>query len=170
MREMNHLTNAKILKMETTMNKQSSVWLSDKTKSTLVDIICYLFVLLFLYAATSKLIEYDKFQLQISKSPIITDYAHILVWMVPALEIIISIMLLIERTKMIGLFASFTLMTLFTIYIYAILNYSDSIPCSCGGVLQKMTWDQHLIFNVFFVTIGILGIILHTKNSYKKVH
>jgi uncharacterized membrane protein YphA (DoxX/SURF4 family) len=156
--------------METIMNKQSRVWLSDKTKITLVDIICYLFVLLFLYAATSKLIEYDKFQLQISKSPIITDYAHILVWMVPALEIIISIMLLIERTKMIGFFASFTLMTVFTIYIYAILNYSDSIPCSCGGVLQKMTWDQHLIFNVFFVIIGILGIILHTKNSYKKVH
>lgn len=152
------------------MNKQSSTWFSDKRKSTLVDIICYLFVLLFLYAATSKLIEYDKFQLQISKSPIITDYAHILVWMVPALEIIISIMLLVERTKMLGLYAAFGLMLMFTVYIYAILNYSDSIPCSCGGVLQKMTWDQHLIFNIIFVILGIIGVILHTKNTDNKVH
>ncbi|MNJ98896.1 hypothetical protein D3C87_166650 [compost metagenome] len=158
----------KILKMETVLNKQSGSWFSDKTKRTIVDIIVYLYVLLFLYAATSKLIDYNKFQLQMSKSPIITDYAHVLVWMVPALEIIISIMLLIEKTKMIGLFAAFGLMSLFTAYIYAILNYSDSIPCSCGGVLQKMTWDQHLIFNIVFVILGIVGIILHTKTTDKK--
>nr|WP_226905065.1 MauE/DoxX family redox-associated membrane protein [Pedobacter schmidteae] len=144
--------------------------LSDKAKQNLVDIICYLFVLLFLYAATSKLIEYDKFQLQMSKSPIITDYASILVWLVPLTEIIISIMLLIERTKMAGLFAAFGLMSLFTAYIYAILNYSDSIPCSCGGVLQKLTWDQHLIFNIVFIVLGIVGILLHTKTTNKKVH
>lgn len=144
--------------------------LSDRTKQNLVDIICYLFVLLFLYAATSKLIEYDKFQLQMSKSPIITNYASILVWLVPLAEIIISIMLLIERFKMLGLYLAFGLMLSFTLYIYAILNYSDSIPCSCGGVLQKMTWDQHLIFNIVFVVLGIVGILLYTKTSDKKVH
>lgn len=156
--------------METTLNKKSGWGLSEGAKRTIVDVICYLFVLLFLYAATSKLVEYDKFQLQISKSPIITDYAQILVWMVPSLEIIISIMLLIERTRMAGLFAALGLMCLFTAYIYAILNYSDSIPCSCGGVLQKMTWDQHLIFNAAFVLFGIVGIILHTKVTDKKAH
>lgn len=160
----------KISKMETIVNKQSRLLISDKTKRSLVDIICYLFVLLFLYAATSKLVEYDKFQLQISKSPIITDFAHILVWMVPALEIIISITLLIERIRMLGLFAAFALMCLFTAYIYAILNFSDSIPCSCGGVLQKLTWDQHLIFNIVFVMLGITGILLQTKITEKKVH
>lgn len=158
----------KVLKMETTMHKQSKVWLSYKTKSTLVDIICYLFVLLFLYAATSKLMEYDKFQLQMSKSPIITDYAHILVWMVPVMEIIISIMLLTERTKMIGLFAAFGLMSLFTVYIYAILNYTDSIPCSCGGVLERLGWTEHLIFNIAFVVLAVAGILLQAKIIKKK--
>lgn len=152
------------------MNKQSGSWFSDKAKRNLVDVICYLFVLLFLYAATSKLIEYDKFQLQMSKSPIITDYASILVWMVPVLEIIISIMLLIDRFRMLGLYLAFGLMLMFTFYIYAILNYSDSIPCSCGGVLEKMTWDQHLIFNIVFVILGIIGILLSNKNTNKKVH
>ncbi|ACU03866.1 hypothetical protein Phep_1654 [Pedobacter heparinus DSM 2366] len=160
----------KIIKMETTMNKQSRTGMSDRTRRVLVDIICYLFVLLFLYAATSKLMDYQKFQLQISKSPIITDFASILAWGVPGLEIVISIMLLINRTVMLGLYAAFTLMLLFTLYIYAILNYSDNIPCSCGGVLQRMTWDQHLIFNIVFVILGLIGILLQTKINEKRAH
>ncbi|WP_244862643.1 MauE/DoxX family redox-associated membrane protein [Pedobacter heparinus] len=156
--------------METTMNKQSRTGMSDRTRRVLVDIICYLFVLLFLYAATSKLMDYQKFQLQISKSPIITDFASILAWGVPGLEIVISIMLLINRTVMLGLYAAFTLMLLFTLYIYAILNYSDNIPCSCGGVLQRMTWDQHLIFNIVFVILGLIGILLQTKINEKRAH
>lgn len=156
--------------METTMGKQKSRFqFSDQTKQFLVDVICYLFVLLFLYAATSKLLDYDKFELQISKSPIITEFANILVWLVPGSEIVISIMLLIERTRMLGLFAAFTLMLLFTFYIYAILNFSDSIPCSCGGVLEKMTWNQHLIFNMVFVLLALTGILLLTKINEDKV-
>lgn len=156
--------------METTLNKQSKGWMSERTAKILVDVICYLYVLLFLYAATSKLIDYDKFQLQMSKSPIITDYAPILAWMVPALEIIISIMLLINRTVKAGLFAAMGLMCLFTTYIYAILNFSDSIPCSCGGLLQEMTWSQHLIFNIAFLTLAIVGILLLTKITNEKLH
>ena len=160
----------KIIKMETTMHTQPRVMISDKTKRVLVDIICYLFVLLFLYAATSKLLDYSKFQLQMGKSPIITDFANILVWLVPGVEIVISIMLIMDRTRMLGLFAAFTLMVLFTGYIYAILNYSDTIPCSCGGVLEKMSWSQHLIFNCVFVALAVVGILLQTKITEKKAH
>lgn len=152
------------------MNKQSRTGMSDRTRRVLVDVICYLFVLLFLYAATNKLLEHDKFLLQMSKSPIITDYASILVWAVPSIEIIISIMLLVNRTILPGLFSAFTLMALFTAYIYAILNFSDNIPCSCGGVLQKMSWNQHLIFNCVFVALAVVGILLQTKINEKKVH
>jgi len=65
------------------------------------------FVLLILYAAASKLIEYDRFQLQISKSSIITDFAPVLVWMVPLMEIVISIMLLVNRIVLPGLYAAY---------------------------------------------------------------
>jgi len=156
--------------METTVNKRSGWGLSEGTRKILIDMVCYLFVLLFLYAATSKLLEYDKFLLQMSKSPIITDYSHILVWMVPTVEIIISIAFFIERTKTIALFASFALMCLFTAYIYAILNFADNIPCSCGGVLQQMTWNQHLIFNIVFVLLAVVGVLLQSKSTEKKTH
>lgn len=133
------------------------------SKQMFIDAIAALFVLLFLYTATSKLAEYDKSLLQMSKSPIITDYAYFLVWLVPTIEIIIAILLMLPKTIMAGLYAAFTMMTLFTVYIIAILNFSDSIPCSCGGVLAAMDWNQHLIFNIVFIILAITGIILQAK-------
>lgn len=148
--------------------------MEKSTSKLLIDIISYLFVLLFLYAATSKLVAYDTFQLQISKSPIITDFAQILVWMIPTLEIIIAIMLLVQRTLLIGLHAATALMCMFSVYIAMILNFTDHVPCSCGGVLAQMDWTEHLIFNIVFVILGFTGIFLqlrHKQNSTtQKVH
>lgn len=126
------------------------------------------FFLLFLYAASSKLLDYEKSELQMSKSPIITDFAFILVWLVPSTEIIIAIMLVIPRTTMLGLYATLGLMSMFTAYIIAILYFTDSIPCSCGGVLEKMSWDQHLIFNIFFMILSVTAILIQTKIHEKK--
>jgi uncharacterized membrane protein YphA (DoxX/SURF4 family) len=137
-------------------------------KKVVVDLICYACFMLFLYAATSKLIDFEKSELQMSKSPIITDYASILVWLVPTLEIIIAIMLLISRTLMVALYASLALMSLFTAYIVAILYFTDTIPCSCGGVLEKMGWNEHLIFNIFFLVLIIIAIVLNTKIIEKR--
>jgi uncharacterized membrane protein YphA (DoxX/SURF4 family) len=153
--------------METTINKQSKAMFSDKTKQRIIDIVSYLFVLLFLYAASSKLMKYDTSLLQMSKSPIITDYAHILVWFVPAVEIIISILLLVNRTVLLGLYAAFVLMCLFTAYIYAILNFSDTIPCHCGGALELLSWSQHLVFNTVFIVMAVVAILLKSKTVQK---
>lgn len=136
-------------------------------KDIVAEVIVYLFILLFLYAATSKLVTYEQFHLEISKSPFITDYAHILAWLIPALEVIISILLMMKRTILHGLYASTALMWIFTAYILAILNFADHIPCACGGVLSQMSWSQHLLFNLFFVFLGSTGILLKLTSDKK---
>lgn len=138
-----------------------------RIRQMLTDIICYSFILLFVYAAAAKLLDHQKFELQIAKSPILTDFAGILVWLVPAVEIVIAILLMFPKTTSLGLFAALGLMTLFTAYIIAILNFSESIPCSCGGVLEHMSWQQHLVFNLVFVILSIVGILLHSKSQNK---
>ena len=96
----------------------------------IVKAISYSCCLLFLYSAANKLMEYDKFFLQMSKSPVVTDFASIFVWMIPTLEIVISIMLCFESFRLLGLYAVLALMSLFTAYIYTLLNFSDTVPCS----------------------------------------
>ncbi|MEJ0031509.1 MAG: MauE/DoxX family redox-associated membrane protein [Bacteroidota bacterium] len=45
-------------------------------------------------------------------------------------------------------------MVMFTAYIVVITRFSEYTPCSCGGVLEKMSWDQHLVFNIGFCGVG----------------
>ncbi|HLW32169.1 MAG TPA: MauE/DoxX family redox-associated membrane protein, partial [Aequorivita sp.] len=131
--------------------------------NTTITVICYLFVLLFLYAATSKLLDFETFTVQLAQSPLLSAYAGIIAWMVPGIEILIAGLLIFPRFRTLALYASFTLMVMFTAYIYIILNFSDFIPCSCGGVLEKLSWTQHLIFNVVFIVLagGAILISIH---------
>ncbi|MEJ0103736.1 MAG: MauE/DoxX family redox-associated membrane protein [Bacteroidota bacterium] len=138
-------------------------------KRWLIDIICFLFVLLFIYAAASKLLDYQKFRVQLGQSPILTAFAGWVAWMIPAIEIAISVMLAVERLRLIGLYASFSLMTMFTTYIVVITKYSEYVPCSCGGILQNMTWNQHLVFNIVFTILAVIGILLYSKQTVTKV-
>lgn len=136
-----------------------------KARAVIIEIICGLFILLFMYAAVSKLMDVEKFRVQIGQSPMLTSMAGFVAWFIPSVEILISVLLAIGRTRLIGLFASFALMVMFTAYIVAITQFSEHIPCSCGGVLQKMGWTEHLIFNIGFVLLGLMGIILISKNE-----
>src|SRR6266478_713273 len=118
--------------------------MSQKLKTILIEIISGLFILLFVYAAASKLIDYQNFRIQLGQSPLLTAFAGWVSWVIPFLEIIISIMLAFPKSRLFGLYASFSLMVMFTAYIIAITKFSDYVPCSCGGVLQNMSWSQHL--------------------------
>ena len=59
-------------------------------------------------------------------------------------------------------------MVMFTAYIIAITRFSEYVPCSCGGVLQNMSWNQHLFFNIGFVLIALTGVILHSSDRQEK--
>lgn len=144
--------------MERTVIKQTRVIISDKSKRTLVEILIYFFILLFLYAATSKLLTYNEFVIQIQQSPLLSDFALILAWAVPGIEIMICILLFFPKTQLSGLYASFSLMIAFTGYIIAILTFSTRVPCSCGGILEKMNWTDHLIFNVVVTLLMLLSV------------
>jgi uncharacterized membrane protein YphA (DoxX/SURF4 family) len=142
--------------------------LSTKARRTIVDLIVSLYVLLFLYTAASKLFDYSKTELRMSKSPIITEFAPVLAWMIPIIEIIISILLLIPKTILTGLYASVALMVTFTAYIFFILNYSSYIPCSCGGIIASLTWNEHLLVNILFIFLAIIGVVLKIEPETKK--
>ena len=134
-------------------------------KKIALEIICFLFILLFTYAAVTKLMDVQKFTVQIGQSPLLTDFAPVLAWAVPGVELLIAGMLAITRLRLVGLYAAFSLMVMFTAYIIAILQFSEDIPCSCGGVLESMGWTEHLMFNIGFVILGMSGIILHSRTE-----
>jgi uncharacterized membrane protein YphA (DoxX/SURF4 family) len=132
-------------------------------KVVIVEIICFLFILLFVYAALMKLRDTDEFVAQMQQSPLLLPFATWVAWVVPLTELAIAALLVIRRFRLIGLIASFTLMAMFTVYIIIIMNFADHVPCSCGGILSQMGWGEHLVFNIFFVLLAVTGIFLMTK-------
>jgi len=122
--------------------------------------VCYLYVLVFTYAAASKLFDYQNFQIQLSQSPLISAFVSYVSWAVPLSELLITVLLIFPLTRTIGLYAAYFFMVLFTAYIYIILHYSSFVPCSCGGILEKMNWTQHLVFNGVFVVLALIALYL----------
>ena|SRR5690606_12618366 len=118
----------------------------------------YFFIILFVYAAVSKLTDFENFQVQVAQSPLLSAFATPIAYGVVLGELIIALMLCFTKSRVLGLYLFLGFMTAFTVYIFLILNYSPFVPCSCGGVLEKMGWREHLWFNgvVCLVTVFII--------------
>jgi hypothetical protein len=133
-------------------------------KKTALEVIASLLILLFVYTALSKLYDIPRFQWVLGKSPLLKSSASFVAWFVPILELGISALLLFPRTRNVGLISSFALLTIFTLYIGYMVLFVPKLPCNCGGVIQQLTWQQHLIFNSVFILLAGLGISL-TRTS-----
>ena len=133
----------------------------EKFRKNIPYITSMLFVVLFVYAASSKLFDYQQFQIQLGQSTILTAYADTVAWIVPTLELVLSFFLLFERYRLFALYA-------FTVYIILILNFSDFVPCSCGGVLENLSWKEHVVFNVLFIMFVLFSILELEKRRDSK--
>ncbi|SRR5258708_2298882 len=141
-------------------------------RQVLIECISALLIMLFLYASLSKFLDFTTFIGEMNNQPLPKSWTPVLVWVIPCSEILMCIALLFERTRLLGLYASLGFMSLFTIYsIIIILNFFGRIPCSCGGVIKRLTWRQHIVLNLFFVALSIVGIILQRKKfSFKSIN
>ena len=132
--------------------------LNTKIRKLFLEFICLLYILLFVYAAVSKLLDFENFQVQLGQSPLLSVFAWWVARLVPAIELGIVVLLSVPKWRNLGLFGALILMTLFTTYIFIVLHYSSFVPCSCGGILEKMSWNTHLVFNIIFVLLAGLAI------------
>lgn len=132
----------------------------------IVNIISFLFMVLWIYAATSKLLIYEEFQIQLSKSPFVSKYSPQLVWIIPLTEYILAGLFLFSKNLITALYSSFSFMVLFTLYIVAILNFGNSIPCSCGGIIAQLSWKEHILFNVTFILLAFIGIVFLKRKKH----
>lgn len=135
------------------------------SRKKITEIIAILFIVLFVYTGVSKLTDVELFRVQIGQSPLLTEMAFVLAWAVPLVELVIAGLLVFEFTRVTGLYASLSIMVVFTVYIILVSEFSDYVPCSCGGVIQNMTWNQHLLFNIAFVLLAVTGLLIDTSKT-----
>ena len=149
--------------MGTITTKRSIFHLSEKTKEMTFNLVSLVFVCLFIYTAVSKFITHDKFVWALGMSPYVGNKAELLGWVIPILELLVSGLLILEKFRRKGLAASLILMILFTVYLIIMVTTVGKLPCTCGGVISEMSWNQHIVLNVFLIGLSAIGLLAHKK-------
>jgi len=136
-------------------------------RKTIINTIAIALALLFIYASVDKLLNISAFRLQLDKSPLMGAFAKQVSWLLPVLQLCIGCLLLWRSTRLAGLFCSFFLIGVFTIYMVSMINTADNQPCGCGELWQRLSVERHIIFNLGAVLVCGVAIILSGRLGRK---
>lgn len=140
-----------------------------KRRQIILTCINMLLIFLFTYTGVSKLYDRSLFQFQLSTFPLVKNFSMIISWSVPFIELATAGLLVIPSMKLIGLYNSLSILSLFTIYIFVIASSYKKLPCSCGGVIANLSWTQHIFFNLFFIGLSATAIFLGRKQEFQQL-
>lgn len=137
-----------------------------KIKNSLTDICGFLLILLFTYAAVSKLYEHAAFIKQLAAFPVLKDFPVVFAWFVPMTEIVVVALLFVPAWQKKGLYGAAILLGVFTLFLVLMKFFARQLPCSCGGIISALNWNQHIGFNIFFLAVAIAGLKLMHKEAH----
>jgi hypothetical protein len=132
------------------------------------------FILLFVYTGMTKLFEHPYFRTTFLALHFSTAWSGFLSYFFPTLELFIAACLIVglgvsnQRITRVGLLGSAALMAVFTFYLIYMVVFIAHLPCSCGGVIQRMSWKQHIVFNLLLLFFSISGLRLIGKKGIGK--
>jgi putative oxidoreductase len=145
------------------------IYLIIKKKYAIAEeVLVGILVVVFVYTPATKLMKYEEYILAMKAQPIAPTLQRFLIYAVPLTEFIAVILLAIPKLRTKGLYVSLAMLVVFTGYISLVqLNYYGRIPCSCGGIVQELGWEQHLIFNVFLIAVTVTALWTGQKITKK---
>lgn len=152
--------------MNTVIAKKTSILFSVRTKHWLSFCICLLCVFLFVISAYDKIAEHERFRNGLSKVAIIGSYAYIISWLVPIVEMVVALLLIIPKTQKYGLFGFLLVMIVFTIYIGGMWLWAEKLPCHCNLIIEKLSWAEHVVFNLAFIGLAACVIWFMKNKQY----
>ena len=128
-------------------------------KECSVVIVKFILILIFSYSAFSQIISYSTFLNALVKSPVIPyNFVKTVGNFVIIIELGLSVLLLFSGRSRLSLILSTFLMAFFTGYMLIIYYLSPYIPCSCGGVIEKLSWTDHIVFNIVVTSLAAFGV------------
>lgn len=140
-----------------------------KTKKTIATFCAILLIALWIITGMDKLWDLQGFKKILDRQPLPDWAVNYLYWIVPTSEI--SCLLVLTAGSALtthdtykkwftwGFVFSSVLMAAFTLFIaLGVWGWYDKRPCGCGSVISSLSWEEHLVFNVFFLGVALLGV------------
>ena len=123
------------------------------------DVSAVALILMWMYAAMSKLFSFENFRLELLGHNLIRNHASLIALNIPIAELLIVLLLVFTRTQRIGHYASAGLLAVFTGYIIYMFQFYPHAPCSCGGGISSLSWKEHIAFNLSFMGVSVIGLL-----------
>lgn len=115
-------------------------------------ILYVLIISFFSYTLMNKVLIYDAFLLNISKTGLFNDF-QIYALSVSAIAFEAIAVLLLVLKKRIGLIFSICMMLVFTVYIIFLYVIGRYEVCGCGGIMNGLTFESHFLVNAFIILV-----------------
>lgn len=110
--------------------------------------------------------QLHRFHIALRSSPWLRPFSGQLAWGIPAIELLLAVGLLILWFREKALLFSGILLFCFTGYIGGMLLFAKKLPCGCGGVIEVLSWQQHLVLNIIMTFLAFFGWYMERK--YKR--
>ncbi|HEX6916330.1 MAG TPA: MauE/DoxX family redox-associated membrane protein [Chitinophagaceae bacterium] len=130
------------------------------------SLITSIMVFVYTYTALSKLLHVKTNVSVLHELPLLNYFAPFLAFFIPLAELSLVILLLVPARNKQALYLSLGMLAVFTIYLITALIAGFHLPCTCGGVLEKLSWRQHVLFNLFLIAFNVVAI--RCKSSSRK--
>lgn len=153
----------KLITMESKTIIRKNFQLSSRTKERITFLIILACLFLFLISAYAKIEDHERFANGLAKVQLIAGHATFISWMVPIVEIGVSMLLITPRTHRWGLYGFVGLMIVFTIYILSMILWEEKLPCHCNLIIEQLSWTAHLWFNLGFIVLALYALWLMKK-------
>ena len=142
--------------------------MSEPAKEKIISTLCWICMALFLYTAYAKIADHHRFLEGLTRVHLISSFAELISFVVPVVEILVALLLLIPQAAKIGLYGFIAVMFSFTVYIISAMIWEKNLPCHCGGAIEKLSWSQHIWFNLVFMILAIFALRLIKLNTTLK--
>jgi hypothetical protein len=145
-----------------------SKWNKNLDWSKIVNILLIGYSGFMLYSGISKYLNLLNFAFGMTNFSLFSgDLVFYLAYLIPAFEIILAILLLMNRTRKVAILGLSGLLITYSVYLTLFKYYATNGWCSCGSVID-LSLRQHLLFNIILILPLLVVLINSGKVLTKK--
>lgn len=132
--------------------------------STFILTTIFIDFLIYFYSGIDKLLHFDNFIVNIGRSPFApSEFLTEIAVCIIMIEIGLSLLLFSKKFRKLSLFLLSCLSFIFSIYIILMITYSPNLPCSCGGIVNFLNWNEHLALTIYLTLSSIYATLIFDK-------
>jgi len=123
-------------------------------------------MILWIYVGMDKFFNWEEHYRAFLNQPLPQNWSTRLATILPTLELLLGGFLLFPRFRWFGFLGSVLLLAAFSTYVGLVwIGVFPEVPCSCAGIFRQLLWGGHVIVNLIFLLLSLIGLYLSSNQE-----